>query len=288
MDAKMNIVNEKNVTKLDILNEANEIYKKCKEVWKSIDLVDVKPKNSEKKTQKGKKQRNILETDHKKLDELFEKMRKEHKDFYDSYPTVLRHMIQDKKYSSKAFEKYLNHVEKNPWTKDEERMDSYTQYAVLLLIETRGSSHPNATEINLFKRDYRQRLQKEHDEFHDKLKELSKEQDNWQDELIQEKRKDLLETYRKITNGILAEDKIKQVEELANSGIIKVGQLENLVYDMKHVILGEPIENVIKNREEINEKIYEKMEQTDVSIPDSLPEDQKQKIKENINKVRNN
>src|SRR3989344_4762035 len=101
------IKNKLPVTLEDILNEANNIWDEYK-----------------------KKKINI--NNYKLIDEYLEKIQKEHKELYQAYPMVIRHMIQEKQYHPKAFNKYLIRLSKHPWTSDEKRLDSYADYYVIL------------------------------------------------------------------------------------------------------------------------------------------------------------
>lgn len=229
------IRNEKNVTKQDILKEANDIWKKCKDIWAGI-----KPIN---KKHKGKKTTMITQKDYKLLDELYERVVSEHKQLAQAYPTVLRHMIQDMQYSPKVFAKYLDKLEKNPYTNDESRMDSYTDYFVMLMKECRSDKHFNATELSILRKDYRQRLQKEHDDFMEQTERYKKEVEEKQKIYDETKRKDLLSAFRTLSEDLkVPEEQIKQVEQMTESDMIRTEILEGYVYDLQRIKAGEKVE----------------------------------------------
>jgi len=220
---KLEIKNEKNVTKQDIIDESEVIYRKCMQVWEGI-----VPISSKKKPVK------IKETDYKLLDDLYNRLVKEHRDFASAYPTVLRHLAQEKWFSPIAFRKYLDVVEKAPWTNDTARMDSYTEYAVILLRETNKDKHLNATIVESFRRDYRERLQKEHDTFLEKINKYKQEVEETETLVKSKSKVDLLYAFKRLSAMFNVDsERVAKVEELVNSGQLSVDELDNIVYNMK-------------------------------------------------------
>lgn len=234
------IQNEKNVTKQDVIKEADEIYNACKKRWG------------------GRKQ------SPNELDDLFEDMRVKHKDFYMAYPTVLRHMIQDMQYNHRVFAKYMDKVEKKPPTKDDERMDSYADYATMLFRHY-NKSHMNLTTINLFRTDYRKRLQKEHDDFKNLVDKMQKEVEQKEEQLDSKKRDDLLEVFKGLSSD-LGPERIAEVENLVLAGVIKTSALEDMVYDIKRMKYGVATYEQIAQEKGINTTEFKKrLEQVDTA-----------------------
>lgn len=268
------ITNEKNVTKGDIIREASKMWKEAQDIWNGIKTIGGK-----KNKNKGKVK--ISSADHQKLDEIYRKMREEHKEFATSYPTVMRHMIQDKWFDIKAFREYMDSVEKNPWTNDSERMDSYTHYAVLLMRNT-SKSHVNVSTLNAFKRDYRMRLQNEHDQFMQDYEKYKAQVEMEAKNAEMEKRIDLMTAFKRLApqSGI-SEEKVKDMEELVKNNMIKTSALETLVYDIRRVLAGENIDKIRKENEEHRRKLEEKAKNIQIeSLGEKMASVHEEKIKE--------
>lgn len=152
----LKVHNEGNVDRDYIVKEATALYEQC---LKEATEANVNVKKIIAGTGRPSK------SDIDYLDFLFGTMRKEHKQLFETYPTVVRHMIQELQFDKNVFNKYLMGLEKKPWMNDSQRMDSYTDYALLLYKHTNSGKHPSKTQLELFKKDYRKRLQDEHDEF---------------------------------------------------------------------------------------------------------------------------
>jgi len=158
------VQNEGGVDRAYIVKEATRLYKQClAEAEKN--KIDVK------KILSGKPKKEDLDF----LDKLFDRMQKEHKQLADTYPTVVRHMIQELQYDRSVFDEYLKGLEKSPWMNDAQRMDSYTNYAVLLYKHSNKGKHLSRTQVELFRKDYRKRLQDEHDKFIETVEEHKKQ-----------------------------------------------------------------------------------------------------------------
>ena len=270
---KISIGNERNVTKGDIIREADEIWHEAQQIWDGI-----KPLKSAKR---GAPTTQISASDYELLDKVYEQIRAKHKDFATSYPTVLRHMIQEKWYDKTAFRKYMDIVEKSPWTNDAERMDSYTKYAELLLRETNKDKHLNLTVIAAFRRDYRERLQKEHDTFiknYESLKARVEADAKYADEL---KRKDLMDAFKRISVSAGVDDKRREdVENLVSSGMLKTSQLESMVYDLRRVVAGTSVEEIRREYDDHRRALVEKATSTTIQLPENMDVLSAQKIKE--------
>lgn len=244
------IQNEKNVTKQDVIKEADTIYNYCKKRWGWSG-------------QSGNRNQSP-----KELDDLFEEMRVKHKDFYMAYPTVLRHMIQDMQYNHGVFAKYMDKVEKKPPMNDNERMDSYTDYATMLF-RFYNKSHLNLTTINLFRTDYRKRLQKEHDDFKNLVDKMQKEVEQKEEQLDSKKRDDLLEVFKGLSED-LGPERIAEVENLVRAGIIKTSALEDMVYDIKRMKYKVATYEEIKKEKGINTAEFkQRLEQVDKELENS-------------------
>jgi len=165
--SKATITNEKNVTADDILAEANSIWAECKRIWSGQKPMADFGRPS---TQKGEQ---ITIDDDTKLDKLFDIVRQTHSQLYQAYPLVLRHMVQEQYYNSDVFKMYLHKIEVHPWTNDAERLDSYTDYFVMLYKKTHPK-YSNST-VNYLYNDYRRRLQTDHDNFITQLKKIEEE-----------------------------------------------------------------------------------------------------------------
>lgn len=271
------IGNEHNVTAKDIINEADRIYKKVIHGYKDIDVK--KPKHGCPSITDDKEA-------NEKIDALYNKIRSEHKDFASSYPTVLRHMAQERWYDHDAFVKYMRELEKSPWTNDEQRMDSYTRYAELLLRETNKNKHMNNTTIAAFKRDYRRRLQEEHDTFMRDYKAIGDKVAAEEAEIDKAKRAGLISAFQRIAKVAGVEDeKIKQVNQLIESGLLKTNVLEAMVYDLRRAIAGTPIEEIRREYAEHNERVATVNANTKV-LSEGVPDEQMEKIKQTINDVK--
>jgi transcriptional regulator NrdR family protein len=218
------IENEGGLKAKDILEMANRIYSECKAYFKANGI-----------------KYSMLEDGstpdiNKKLDELFELKAKEYHQFYYSYPTVIRHMTQDMAYSPEAFERYLRGLEKAPWTNDAARMDSYTDYAVELYRIKNRNNRLSAKELSAFRRDYRGRLQKEHETFEadkERYKAMVQEENKRFD---MEKRDELLAAMKRIAEqNNVDKNKIEAIGALINSGVLKADRLEVMVQEMQEL-----------------------------------------------------
>jgi hypothetical protein len=182
------------------LNEANDIWAECKKIWggyKSVEDVG-------KQISTGQKKYPAFNADNVELsDELYNKISKLHPEFNQSYPTVLRHMIQDQYYNSEAFKIYLMKLTEHPWTNDKERIDSYTDYYVLLYKKT----HPRYDEgtIKWLREDYRRRVKDSHDKFMNTYKHIETQIEKEEKLYDQERRNELARRLRRmLEDGVLS------------------------------------------------------------------------------------
>lgn len=162
------IGNEKNITPEQILAEANDIWNRAKVIWAA---------------------RGATEEDTDFLDKVYNDFRVDHRELFSSYPTVMRHMLQEQYYHPEAFRKYLQRIRVRPWTNDETRMDSYADYMVLLYKEMNPKWKRN--EVDELRRDYRARAQHEHDKFREKFEKNRHDVEQEERKYDQERRADL-------------------------------------------------------------------------------------------------
>lgn len=136
----VSVISEKDVSIDDICDEAVAISKKLR-------AAKIKP------------------GDFDAADRFMSDMRREHKEFSQSYPIVLRYMCQMQQFHAGALRKYLNHIRTHPWKNHDEYLDSQTQYVVILYKET----HPrwNRTQVDNLAKNIRAMLQSEHKRFMD-------------------------------------------------------------------------------------------------------------------------
>lgn len=144
----VSITSEKQVTIDDIIKEAVVINKKFQ-------------------SQK------ISPGDFDRADEFMNKMRKEHREFAQAYPIVLRYMCQMQQFHVGALKKYLNYIKEHPWKNHEEYLDSQTQYVIILYKETH--SRWNRTQVDNLRRNIRKLLGDEHKKFMDLSEKYKKE-----------------------------------------------------------------------------------------------------------------
>lgn len=137
-EVKVTVGSEKVVTVDDIVAESVIIWKKCKERGIPSDNPDVG-------------------------NAAFLDLRREHREFGESYPIVLRYMTQMGSYSSNALRKYLIKIKERPWTSHAEYLDSQADYVCILFMETH--KRWNRTEVSNLRKNVRALLQQEHDDF---------------------------------------------------------------------------------------------------------------------------
>lgn len=108
------ISNEKNVTPEQVVEEATEMWKKCRARFAAgLKLGDTDGAN-----------------------DLMAQLRREHKEFCTSYPIVMRYMAELQTFTPKALSKYLMKIAERPWTTEDEYIESQVDYVVILYRET--------------------------------------------------------------------------------------------------------------------------------------------------------
>jgi hypothetical protein len=165
------IHNERNVTKEEILDEADKVWKCCKE--RSVDITDLDA-----------------------VEEFMSELRKQFKEFCTSYPIAMRYMAQFNSYNRKALEKYLNKIEKKPWKSESEYLESQADYVVILYKET----HPkwNTTHVNNLRRNIITMLENESKVFKERLDSSEKKVNETEKRINDESKAELKSYFRRI------------------------------------------------------------------------------------------
>jgi len=174
---KLSIRNEKEITKNELVSEANVIWKKV-----TAELT------------------NKMITE-ELTEELLGKIRAEHPEFCKSYPIVLRYMV-NMEYEASCFKKYLSKIEKYPWKSTNEYLDSQTDYVVMLY----KTKHPHYDEkfIRNLKMTTRKMLQQEHDTFV-KISEKYTNEVEKEDKLYKCKNKNLIKDFCIVNQNDIAQ-----------------------------------------------------------------------------------
>jgi hypothetical protein len=169
------VTNEKNKTADEILEEMNSIWREARQRWT---------------------EQHITQDNHKALDKIFDDIRGRHRELYSSYPTVIRHALQEMRYSEDAFRKYLKRLSVKPWLNDEQRMDSYADYFILMY----KSLNPryNAAEAARLRSDYRNRLDQEEKSFRERYEVARREVEQQEKQLDKDRREYILAIAKKL------------------------------------------------------------------------------------------
>jgi len=187
--ATLSIKNEKSVDRNYILREADEMWEKTR--GKILN-----PKDQ-----------------HEEFVELFTKIRKEHKEFSESYPMVVRCMTQMNSYNHDVFDRYLKRIETKMWKSSDEYLDSQTDYVVMLMKwvasrkDNTSKKHLNMTEKANIRSNIRKLLDVEDKEFKEKAK-LSEERITLLEKNISQESKHEVRGYveRVIAEGVITHD----------------------------------------------------------------------------------
>lgn len=132
-------------------------------------------------------------------DAYLKTVQEKHRNLFSSYPTVIRHMIQDNMYSQKIFDRYIMLLNKNPWKNDSERFDSYTSYFMMLYRDKHP--HFNVREARSVKQEYRGKLEAEHKKFREYLEKFTREVDEEQKTIENARRKSAVEALKKLAQA---------------------------------------------------------------------------------------
>lgn len=206
--SNITVGNTGNVTPEQILDEANGIWRDARKKWE---------------------QKNLTAVDTKQLDDIYNEYYVDHKNLFMAYPTVMRHMLQEMQYSPKAFEKYLKRVGAKPWLNDEQRLDSYADYAVLLYKTLNKRYNPRIAQE--LRSDYRKRLQDEHDSFKKRYEKHRRDVETEEKKLDAGRREDLRALVLKMAKDMGIDS--------TNIGGMSVDQLEKVSQVLASVNLNE-------------------------------------------------
>lgn len=168
-DIKYVVKQEKEVTADFVLNEA-------KEIWKKVKAMKVPPGDSI------------------KAELCMDAIRREHRDFCQAYPIVLRYMAQMGEFRAKAFKQYLAHIVHHPWSTEDAFLESQADYVVLLYKATHRKW--NTTEISNLRKNIRDMLFMEHNDFKEKVAKI-KEIVDADDEFLTKRRMEELREFCK-------------------------------------------------------------------------------------------
>lgn len=213
--------NARDVTAKDIVNEAKDICKKMRA-------------------------RKIKPGDFDAADKFMAEMRKEHKEFAESYPIVLRYICQMQQFSAKALSKYLNYIKEHPWKNEDEYLDSQAQYVVMLYKET----HPrwDTTQVANLRKNIRTMLQKEHDRFIE-LSDKYKEQVEHEEKGYKVGRDETMTSFYQMYGKEIDDMHIRTKTEIPTDNLVSVDSLVNSELDSgfdredatnNNVVLTEP------------------------------------------------
>jgi hypothetical protein len=191
------ITSEKEVTIDDIVNEAIEINKKLQ-------------------------QRKIAPGDLEAADKFLSEMRREHKQFADAYPIVLRYMCQMQQFHAKALRKYLLQIREHPWKGQNEYLDSQTNYVIILYKIT----HPrwNKTQVENLRKNVRKMLQDEHEEF-TRLADKYKDEVEHEETVYQKSREETMHEFYKKHGEDTLNIKLRAVTDVPCGEIVDVDSL---------------------------------------------------------------
>lgn len=145
---RLDVTSEKNVT-------INELVKEADQMWQIT---------------KGK---NLKIGDEKSTSALMNDFRETNPQICQSYPIVLRYMVEMQEYTSKAFFTYLQKINSKPWKNEEEYLDSQADYVVILYKDI----HPRwkTNDVNQLWKNIRDSLKKETEVFKKYLNEADQE-----------------------------------------------------------------------------------------------------------------
>lgn len=206
-DIKYVVKQEKEVTAEFVLEEAKQIWKKVKAM-------------------------NVPVGDSVKAELCMDAIRREHRDFCQAYPIVLRYMAQMGEFRAKAFKQYLAHILHHPWSTEEAFLESQADYVVLLYKATHKKW--NTTEISNLRTNIRNMLFAEHNEFKEKVAEMKKIVDEDDEYLTRRRLEELRDWVTKNIDSIDTTVRASVAEDLAVRSEPKIYQLlENVQSDVK-------------------------------------------------------
>lgn len=160
-ELRAKITSEEEVTVPQLVEYANTIWKECKK--RGLKFGDVEAS-----------------------DKLLEEMQKKYSKFSQSYPIVLRYIVQMQEYSSKAFKTYLERLKHKPWKGEDEYLESQADYVVLLYKD----KHPkyNETNVRNLRKNVLAMLKNEHYIFKANTEAITKEVEDEEAEGVEKRR----------------------------------------------------------------------------------------------------
>jgi len=166
---------KKDITPEYVLREANELWAKCRATIL---------------------ERKIQPDDRDAAHALMSELRQSNKEFCMSYPIVIRYMCEMRLYHSRAFEKFLRRIEKQPWRSESEYLDAQADYVMLLYKHTNARFDTKAA--NNVRKNVRELLQKEHDLFKEQHKKIMDRVESKEQILRERSAAELIEYFRKL------------------------------------------------------------------------------------------
>ena len=216
---EVTVTNSGNKTKAEVLQIANECFAFVEQLLRATGVTADSPPEQ-------------LQLVHNRV---FERYR----DFYGSYPTVVKHMVFDGAYRPAAFAEYLTWLETHPWLNDKQRMRAYAYYACCLYKQ----HFKTPAEVRAFRKQYLVGLEAEHREFLEAA-ERAKARVLADEEQMASRHLDYLLSL--CTPALIPDDDRRAlVVERARSGALSLKEFETLVYKLKQLSLGEPLGNLL-------------------------------------------
>lgn len=155
----------------DIVDEANAIQKLCRDY----------------KNNKGTEIN---------FEDLHKLVQKHHHNFISTYPVVVRTLVYEKNYKSKALEKYIIHLKNHPWNKREEYLERQVDWYVFL--ERENNPRIGSKPLAEFRDNVRRHIMKEDKDFMKAANATKEEVDAERDAIILDRKQRLTEIVKKI------------------------------------------------------------------------------------------
>lgn len=167
--------NEKEVTPEFVLNESKQIWAKVRHEIKV---------------------RKLVLGDTEGAAKLMEEIRKEHKDFCQAYPIVVRYMVEMQIFHPTAMARYLRKIAHHPWTSVEAYLDAQADYVAQLYMATH--KRWKSSDVHNVRANIRAILQREHEQFKLYQKESEAEVEYIENRSTKEAREDLIKVLEKL------------------------------------------------------------------------------------------
>jgi hypothetical protein len=147
---------------------------------------------------------------------VLKNLQNDFKDFAMAYPTVLQHMVMDGLFSTKVFERYLMKIKAAPWKNDDERLEYYAEYYIMLLRHMSRKSRScgkKAEEWGKIRQEYLSKLKESHKQFFDNCKKIEREVDEENEERLNERRKYIINQIKNLAEERKNEIKNEKYDE---------------------------------------------------------------------------